>query len=601
MFFKELIIENVGPISNLKLEFPKNNQNPKPLIVVGENGSGKSILLSYLVNALIAGKQLVYDDVEVEKGKVFKYRSPQYIRVGEHYSRTVIEFDSGEKVEEWQLSLSKNQFEDQLKFTPLHKEWNQIPSDEYSFFQSSFKAEAEGTKLIFKNQCCLYFPVNRFEDPAWLNIDNLQSKATYTELKNISGYSNRNLICMSPLRNNINWLLDVILDRQTLELRTREAQWITEGKPNGFVSVLEGFFGQSSNIYNAINQVLAIILRQEENIRIGLGDRHHRQISLVKNGRIWIPNLFQLSTGEVQLINLFLSIIRDYDLSEGQLNDLNDIRGIVIIDEIDSHLHTLHQREILPEIIKLLPSIQFIITTHSPLFLIGMDEKLGKNGFEVINMPTGEKIYPTDFSEFGAAYDTFKTTAIHRKEIEKQIENHSKPIVFVEGDHDVHYLEKAAELLNQSNILNRVQLDDGGGFGGLDKIWKAYNNPISEVLPNKVILLYDCDTNKQKSQNNKVYKEIIPLIKNHPISIGIENLFPPETIDKIEKQNPQYIDLHSTISLRERGKTIEKPAYKSVNKDEKSNMCRWLCENGDAQDFSHFLTVFEIIETIINE
>ena len=71
MFFNRVIIESVGPISNLELEFPKDGQQPKPLIIVGENGSGKSILLSHLVNSLIVGKQSVYDDVEVERGQGF--------------------------------------------------------------------------------------------------------------------------------------------------------------------------------------------------------------------------------------------------------------------------------------------------------------------------------------------------------------------------------------------------------------------------------------------------------------------------------------------------------------------------------------------------
>lgn len=434
MLFKRVIIEGVGPITRFELEFPKDGQQPKPLIIVGENGSGKSILLSHLVNSLIAGKQTIYDDVEVEKGKVFKYRSPTYVKSGEHYSFSSVEFDSGEKVQEWQLLFSKSQFEEKLKYTPIRKEWNQIPSNEHSFFQSTFNVNTVSTKSIFKNQCCLYFPVNRFEEPAWLNIDNLKFKASYSELKRISGYSNRNLICTSPLKNNINWILDVVLDRQVFELQTNNIQLpIPEGQKSLMVPIFGGFSGQSSRIYEAINRVLKIILRAEGNIRLGIGTRHNRRISVMKDEQPWISNLFQLSTGEVQLINLFMSIIRDYDLSEGQLNDLSDIKGIVVIDEVDSHLHTSHQREILPDLIKSFPNVQFVITTHAPLFLIGMEEKFGEDGFDVINMPAGVKVSPCDFSEFTAAYNAFRETAKHRDEIAKQLESSAKPVVFVEG------------------------------------------------------------------------------------------------------------------------------------------------------------------------
>ena len=40
--------------------------------------------------------------------------------------------------------------------------------------------------------------------------------------------------------------------------------------------------------------------------------------------------------------------------------------GIVLIDEIDAHLHPSWQREIGPWLTKLFPKLQFIVTTHSP-------------------------------------------------------------------------------------------------------------------------------------------------------------------------------------------------------------------------------------------
>ena len=229
-----------------------------------------------------------------------------------------------------------------------------------------------------------------------------------------------------------------------------------------------------------------------------------------------------------------------------------------------------------------------------------MEEKFGEDGFEIINMPNGEKVSSNDFSEFLKAYDAFKETTRHREEIKLEIERHSKPIIFVEGDYDIRYLRKAAELLGKTEILDKIQLKDGGGFGGLDKVWKSYNNPISKVVPNKIILLYDCDTNKQDAEKNLVFKRVIPLIEKNPISKGIENLFPCDTIEKIESENPQYIDIQEESKTRVRGKEIVVPASKSVNKDEKSNMCTWLCENGTKEDFVNFEMVFQIIEEIIN-
>lgn len=46
-----------------------------------------------------------------------------------------------------------------------------------------------------------------------------------------------------------------------------------------------------------------------------------------------------------------------------------DIEGLVLIDEIESHLHVELQKKIVPILMKLFPNIQFILTTHSPFIL----------------------------------------------------------------------------------------------------------------------------------------------------------------------------------------------------------------------------------------
>jgi DNA repair ATPase RecN len=134
MYFKSIEIENVGPIEQLKIEFPSNGEHPKPVIIVGENGTGKSILLSHLVNGLIVGKQELFDDGEVEHGKVYKYRSPNYITSGKDYSYSFVRFESGVEIQECQLSRVKSDFESVLGYTPARAVWNQIQSNDSSVF-----------------------------------------------------------------------------------------------------------------------------------------------------------------------------------------------------------------------------------------------------------------------------------------------------------------------------------------------------------------------------------------------------------------------------------------------------------------------------------
>lgn len=52
-----------------------------------------------------------------------------------------------------------------------------------------------------------------------------------------------------------------------------------------------------------------------------------------------------------------------------ELNHRYDMEGVVLIDEIETHLHVDLQKEIVPILTDLFPNIQFILTTHSPFVL----------------------------------------------------------------------------------------------------------------------------------------------------------------------------------------------------------------------------------------
>ncbi len=85
----------------------------------------------------------------------------------------------------------------------------------------------------------------------------------------------------------------------------------------------------------------------------------------------------QLSSGEKALLALVGDIARRaimanpiktklIDNSIVYSEPLKDAQGIILIDEIDLHLHPKWQRNILPILTSIFPNIQFIITTHSP-------------------------------------------------------------------------------------------------------------------------------------------------------------------------------------------------------------------------------------------
>lgn len=600
MYFKSIELENVGPVKHLNIEFDIRNETPKPIVLVGENGSGKSILLSYLANSLLVGKQEIFEDTEVNNGKVYKYRSPHYIRSGEDYFFGSVKFDSDIEVSECQLRTDKKSFEDTKKYLPARKILKELSADQSSIFFSSFPQVKNELDKFYKGECCLFFPVNRFEEPGWLNIESLKQKTQYSELKHVTGISNRQVICTAPLKANKNWILDILLDRQLYDIQIHPiASPVLQIGGSTSINVFSGFTGESSIILSAINQVLTTILREQGSIRLGASTRKNRQISIMKDEKEWVPNLFQLSTGEVLLLNLFLSIVRDFDLTNQQISSISDIKGIVLIDEIDAHLHTIYQKEVLPNLLALFPKVQFIMTSHSPLFLLGMEEKFGHDGFDIYELPSGEKITASDFSEFHSAYEAFRSTQKHRIELSTFLQSHSKPIIFVEGQTDIDYIKKAAENLDKVDLLSKLELHDGTGFGSLDKIWKNLDTPLAKAIRQNIVLLYDCDTMRGNKDNGRVFSRTIPQLPNNPIKKGIENLFSEETILRAEASSSAFIDKTESRTIRTRGISQIDPSVYSVNPNEKRNLCDWLIENGSENDFKEFEAIFKILDEFV--
>lgn len=601
MYLQKIALENIGPIENLEQDMPfYDNGNPKPVVIVGANGAGKTIILSHIINSIINAKQIVYTNTEIEEGKVYKLRSPSYISSGSHYSYANIVFEKDLQIKEWQLIQSRKDFEENLKYTPINRDWNDIPEMESNYFWSNFQQNKIEVQQLIDNSCQLYFPSNRFEEPAWLNSENLTNRTNYSDLKHISGFSDRPIICLTPLKVNQSWLLDLLFDRQIFEGQYVDLP-VNFGEKVKIIKTFQGYNGQSTKIYKSILTLLKLILRIDGKIRFGVGTRANRKISIIKNDKPWVPSLFQLSTGESLLLNLFLSIIRDYDLSNASFQDLSEIKGIVIVDEIDLHLHTTLQYEVLPELIKQFPKIQFIVTTHSPLFLLGLQKKFNDDGYHIFEAPSCQEIGVEKFSEFEVAYKQFKETEKFKEDLENAISSSRKPIIFVEGNYDIRYLHKAAELLGKEDIFSSFEVKDGGGFGNLDKIWKNFNSKLSLIFNGKIILLYDCDTNKEEKIKGNLHKKLIASLPDSPIKKGIENLFSANTIEKVQQANNSFIDVTPEVNKIQRGENIMIPESKEVNKDEKGNLCNWLCKNGIEKDFENFNSIFDMLEEILNE
>jgi predicted ATP-binding protein involved in virulence len=121
---------------------------------------------------------------------------------------------------------------------------------------------------------------------------------------------------------------------------------------------------------NAVRKAVLVMLDGCSNLRVSRKPRLEMRID--KNGMGF--NISQLSDGEKCTMALFGDLARRLTIANPTLDDPLLGEGVVLIDEVELHMHPSWQRQILKKLQETFPNIQFIITTHSPIVLSEVDE-----------------------------------------------------------------------------------------------------------------------------------------------------------------------------------------------------------------------------------
>ena len=521
MYLNEIFLQNTGPISecHVKPTFDENG-NPQPIVIVGPNGSGKTIFLSYIVDALIEfAKKSFHDIVRTMDGLRNPYLriiGPATVRSGQSFSLSLLRFkttDSNlyyyEKV--GTLDPSSNFFDPDLKsvFTPV---WNWPTGGNHKDVSANEKTvEAEMT-----NGAYAFFPASRREDPDWLNPKSLKARLTSFSPR-FNKQLDKPLWVETCAEENISWVLDVFLDslidllpglqlsqEQNLIYRKVDSSELRDLRNRDLLRQARW------NVECILQETL-----QDKTAKLSLNYRRVEasRISIKMDNGLTIPTLQSLSEGQSQLFHLFVTIIRYGEHADLKMSvDLSQITGLVVIDEIAAHLHPTLQHDILPELISLFPKVQFIVSSHSPLFLLGMEKKFGADKVNILELPTATRINSERYSEFGRAFEYYQSTERFEEEIKQNFSNMTKPVVLTEGKTDARYIQTALELLGEEELLNFLDIrpvgkegnegDDGGGHRGLNNFLKVYAaHP--ESFNHAVLLLYDWDANKPEESNRE--------------------------------------------------------------------------------------------------
>ena len=133
-------------------------------------------------------------------------------------------------------------------------------------------------------------------------------------------------------------------------------------------------FEYRSPILECVRGALAEIVDSYTNPRILIRPLRFVMDRVDSDGTQYELRIEQLSEGYKIVIATVADLAARMAGANPQMSNPLSAKGIVLIDEVDLHLHPKWQRTILRDLNRVFPNIQFIVSTHSPIIVVGAAE-----------------------------------------------------------------------------------------------------------------------------------------------------------------------------------------------------------------------------------
>ena len=100
-------------------------------------------------------------------------------------------------------------------------------------------------------------------------------------------------------------------------------------------------------------------------------------------------DIMQLSDGYKTLLSLVIDLAIRMALANPEAKNPLESEAVVLIDEIDLHLHPEWQRKVVGDLLRTFPKTQFLLTTHSPFIIEAINNQLQRH--HILDISTKDK------------------------------------------------------------------------------------------------------------------------------------------------------------------------------------------------------------------
>lgn len=392
MHIKSLQLHNFRCFENLTVEL-----HPQCNILVGNNGAGKSSVLDAVAIALgsylagidgVDGNSISQDDVYYKM-----YLNGSSANREQQFPTSVVAeaYIEDGKLVKWERSLHSSTGRTTVKFAKPIMDYAQQLQDQ---------ARSGSSDTILP--LIAYYGTGRL----WAKKQGrkMMQPSRQKPESRLKGYQD----CLLPTANEkmmLDWFFKMTL------LRVQEEKEIPE------LAVVE----------QAMAECYKGMMPDSQMVRIRYSVKYNElEIqSVAADGTVEYLPLHLMSDGIRTILNLVADIAyRMAVLNPHLLNNiLMETTGIVLIDEIDMHLHPAWQKRIIRDLCRVFPKVQFIVTTHAPSVLVNCHN-------DQIRVVEQHRIYVPDRKTYGrnvqAVMEELMQAQVRPQEVLKDLRTFNK-------------------------------------------------------------------------------------------------------------------------------------------------------------------------------
>lgn len=343
-YIKNIHIKQVRHLKDINI--PLEKEDYPHLMITGKNGSGKTSLLNAIAN-----------HIERVANDSYKYF--------ENYEGHIKYFEN-----ELKDNPQNTFFIEQLKYY----------KNQYEFFFSEVTVAFEDAHNLIRKYQDGNFIIAFYE--AHRTIKKLQEPKTPTkpELQDKWGIK----------QTSTQEFLKFLADLKIQEALTRNEK-------------LERDANQIREWFVNFEELLGEIF-QDEDLQLHFNYKDYSFKILTKGKEF---KFTELSDGFAAVLDIVVDLILKMQ-HKNQLTRAYECEGIVLVDEIETHLHLELQKVIMPLLTEIFPNIQFIVTTHSPFVLSSLSNAVA---FDLEHQEIIEDLTEYSYESLAEGYFGVKTAS----------------------------------------------------------------------------------------------------------------------------------------------------------------------------------------------